>query len=195
MEDGQVVGRYTPDREADDPADGEDNGEVPPSDSTDDEASSDGFSDFPDEYDDDDDTAAADTRTAARGGTLDSSLERFLVECDDEGGGSNIGDSDAAPRARPPKVPSKRPRASGSSTAAPKVSKGAPTASRGQTSQDTTTRRPTGTAPLGRTRGGPASSDAPLDVAPLRFQLPTGAPKSAGYASISTFVLRNFSSC
>src|SRR3954471_5981376 len=65
MEDGQVAGRYAPDREADDPADVEYNGEVPPSDSTDEEASSDGFSDFPDEYDDDD-AAAADTRTAAR---------------------------------------------------------------------------------------------------------------------------------
>src|SRR4051812_12546143 len=180
MEDGQVAGRYAPDREADDSADVEYNGEAPPSDSTDEEASSDGFSDFPDEYDDDDEAAAADTRTAARGGTPDSSLERFLAEWDDEGSGSNIGDSDAAPRTRPPRVPAKRPRATGSSTAAPKTSKGAPIASRSQPSRDTTTRIPTGPAPLGRTGGGSVSSDAPLDVAPLRFRLPTGAPKSAG---------------
>src|SRR3954462_106646 len=180
MEDGQVAGRYATDREADDPTDVEYNGEAPPSDSTDDEASSDGFSDFPDEYDDDDDAAAADTRTTARGGTPDSSLERFLAEWDDEGSGSNIGDSDAAPRARPPKVPSKRPRASGSTTAVPKTSKAAPVASRGQSSRDTTTRRPTGPAPLGRTGGGSISNEAPLDIVPLRVRLPTSAPKSAG---------------
>src|SRR3954462_9142741 len=180
MEDGQVAGTYAPDLEEDDPTDVEYNGEAPPSDSTDDEASSGGFSNFPDEYDDEDDADAAHTRTTAQGGTPDSSLERFLAEWDDEGSGSNVGDSHAAPRARPPKVPTKRPRASGSSTTAPKISKGAPTASRVQPSQDTTTRRPTGTAPLGRTRGAPVSSDAPLNVAPLRFRLPTGAPKSAG---------------
>src|SRR4051812_8027763 len=195
MEDGQVAGRYAPDREADDSADVEYNGEAPPSDSTDEEASSDGFSDFPDEYDDDDEAAAADTRTAARGGTPDSSLERFLAEWDDEGSGSNVGDSDAAPRVRPPKVPTKRPRAAGSSTTAPKTSKATPTASRGQPSQATATRKPTGSAPLGRTRGGPVLSSAPLNVAPLRFRMPTGAPRSVGYASTSTFVLFNFSSC
>src|SRR3954462_13021364 len=75
-----------------------------------------GFSDFPDEYDDDDDAdaEAADTRTAAQGGTPDSSLVQFLAEWDDEGSASHVGDSDAAPRARPPKVPTKRPRAAGS---------------------------------------------------------------------------------
>src|SRR3954462_14008907 len=145
MEDGQVAGTYAPDREEDDPTDVEYNGEAPPSESTDDEESSGGFSDFPDEYDDDDDDAdaeAADTRTAAQGGTPDSSLERFLAEWDDEGSSSHVGDSDAAPRVRPPKVPTKQPRAAGSSTTAPsKTSKVAPTASKGQPSQAAATQK------------------------------------------------------
>src|SRR3954470_10307428 len=38
MEDGQVAGTYAPDREEDDPADFEYNGEAPPSESDDDDA-------------------------------------------------------------------------------------------------------------------------------------------------------------
>src|SRR3954463_7127986 len=101
MEDGQVAGMYAPDCEDDDPVDVEYNGDAPPSNSTDDEESSGGFSDFPDEYDDDDDVNAADTRTTTQGGTPDTSLEQFLAEWDDEDSASNVGDSDAAPRARP----------------------------------------------------------------------------------------------
>src|SRR3954470_15328544 len=74
MEDGQVAGTYAPDREDDDPADVEYNGEAPPSDSTDDEESSGEFSESADVADDAD-AEAADTRTAAQGGTPDPSLE------------------------------------------------------------------------------------------------------------------------
>src|SRR3954469_17810901 len=88
MEDGQVAGTYAPDREEDDPADVEYDGEVPPSDSTDDEESS-GESSESEDLADDADAEAADpkdggTRTAAQGGTPDPSLEQFLAEWSDD---------------------------------------------------------------------------------------------------------------
>src|SRR4051812_48123601 len=52
MEGGQVAGTYTPDREDDDPADFEYNGEVPPSESADDGESSGGSSESQDSTDD-----------------------------------------------------------------------------------------------------------------------------------------------
>src|SRR4051812_32264632 len=151
MEDGQVAGTYAPDREDDDPADAEYNGEAPPSDSTDDEESS-GESSESEDLANDADVEAADTRTTAQWGTPDPSLEQFLAEWSDEDNASNIGDSDAAPRVRPLKVLAKRPRAAGSSsTAAPsKATRTAPTAPKGKQPQAAATRKPTGPAPLGR---------------------------------------------
>ena len=63
MEDGQEAGMYAPDREEDDPADFEYNGEVPPSESTD-EGESSGESSDSEDPDDDADAEAADTRDA-----------------------------------------------------------------------------------------------------------------------------------
>ena len=83
MEDGQVAGTYAPDREEDDPADFEYNGEVRPSESEDEDESS-GESSEPDDPTDDADIEAADTRntdlrTAARGGR--SEERRVGKEC------------------------------------------------------------------------------------------------------------------
>src|SRR3954470_2890940 len=79
MEDGQETGKFAPDREEDDPADFEYNGEVPPSESTD-EGESSGKSSESETPDDDADNEAADTRDAdirlaAQGGTPDPSFE------------------------------------------------------------------------------------------------------------------------
>src|SRR4051812_27364974 len=109
MEDGQVAGTYAPDREEDDPEDFEYNGEVPPSESTDDGESSGESSESEDPADDANAEAAdpknADIRTAAQGGTPDPSLEQFLAEWSDDDSVSKVGYSDAAPHAKPPKVP------------------------------------------------------------------------------------------
>ena len=181
MEDGQVAGVYAPDREEDDPADFEYNGEVPPSESGDDDADDDESSGESSDSDDADDADAgaadpqdADTRPAAQGGTPDPSLEQFLAEWSDDDSVSKADDSDAAPRTKPPKVPVKRTSATSSSTgAAPsKAAKTAPTASKGKQPQVTATRRPI--------------SQAPLDVVPLRCQMPFGAPRTVGYAFIFT---------
>src|SRR4051812_10229506 len=156
MEDGQVAGTYALDREEDDPTDFEYDGEVPPSDSTDDGESSGESSESEDFADDADAEAAdprdADIRTAAQGGTPDPFLEQFLAEWSDDDSVSKVGDSDAAPRARPPKALAKRTSAAGSSsTAAPsKVARTAPTAPKGKQPQATVARAPTGLAPLGR---------------------------------------------
>ena len=190
MEDGQVAGTYAPDREEDDPADFEYNGEVPPSESTDDGESSGESFESKDSADDADAEAAdprnADIRTAAQGGTPDPSLEQFLAEWSDDDSVSKVGDSDAAPHAKPPKVPTKRASATGSSSGAAlsKVAKTASTALKGKQPQAAATRVPTGQAPLGRSRGGPVLRDAPLNVAPLRCRMPTGAPRTVGYAII-----------
>src|SRR4051812_26464104 len=78
MEDGQEAGIYALDREEDDPADFEYNGEVPPSESTD-EGESSGESSESEDPADDADAEAADTRdadigAAAQGGTPDPSF-------------------------------------------------------------------------------------------------------------------------
>src|SRR3954469_7243975 len=144
MEDDQVAGTYAPDREEDDPADVEYDGEVPPSDSTDDGESS-GESSEPEDSADDADAEAADTRTAAQGGTPDPSLEQFLAEWSDDDSVSKVGDSDAAPRTRPLKALAKRtPAAGSSSTAAPsKVARTAPTAPKGKQPQAAAARKRT----------------------------------------------------
>ena len=187
MEDGQEVGKFAPDREADDPTDFEFNGGTPPAESTDEEESSGDNSDSEEtgdnaETDNADDDA--DIRPAAQGGTPDSSFERFLAEWSDDDGLSKVGDSNAAVHSKPPKVPAKRASATGSSSAAApsKAAKTVPPAPKGKQVQATTARVPTGQAPIGRTKGGPAPKGTPLNVAPLRFRLPTGAPKTAGYA-------------
>src|SRR4051812_7152683 len=152
MEDGQVAGTYAPDREEDDPAEFEYNGEVPPSDSTDDSESS-GESEDPA---DDADTEAAnprdtDIRSTAQGGTPDTSLEQFLAEWSDDDSVSKVGDSDAAPHAKPPKTSTKRASVIGSSSGATpsKVAKTVPTALKGKQPQVAAARAPTGQAPLG----------------------------------------------
>src|ERR1041384_2618457 len=139
MEDGQAAGAYAPDHEEDDPADFEYNGEVPPSESGDDDADDDESSGESSDSDDAGDADAgaadpqdADTRPAAQGGTPDPSLEQFLAGWSDDDSVSKADDSDAAPRTKPPKVPVKRTSATSSSTgAAPsKTAKTAPKASK-----------------------------------------------------------------
>src|SRR3954465_15648502 len=80
MEDGQVEGIYAPDREEDDPADFEYNGEVPPSESTNEGESSWESSESEDPADGADieaaDTRNADILTSAQGGTPDPSFEQ-----------------------------------------------------------------------------------------------------------------------
>jgi hypothetical protein len=95
-----------------------------------------------------------------------------LAEWSDDDSVSNVGNSDAAPHAKPPKVPIKRTSATSSSSgAAPsKVAKTAPTAGKGKQPQVTATRKPT--------------AQAPLDVVPLRCRMPSGAPRTVGYAFI-----------
>src|SRR3954469_20681082 len=97
MEDGQVAGMYAPDREEDDPADFEYNGEAPSEsddDDADDDESSGESSDFEDLADDADvevaDPKNADTRTAAQGGTPYPSLEQFLAEWSDDDSVSKV---------------------------------------------------------------------------------------------------------
>src|SRR3954468_19077483 len=154
MEDGQETGKFAPDREEDDPADFEYNGEVPPSESTD-EGESSGESSESETPDDDADTRAADIRPAAQGGTPDPSFEQFLAEWSDDDSFSKVGDSDAAAPSKPPRVPAKRTSATGSSSAAvsSKAAKTVPTAPKGKQPQAAATRVPIGQAPLGRTRG------------------------------------------
>src|ERR1041384_5439607 len=187
MEDGQEIGIFAPDREVDDPADFEFHGEVPPAESTDDGESSGESADSADTDEDAEAEAAddnADVQPAAQGGTSDPSFEQFLAEWSDDDSFSKVGDSDAAVPSKLPRVPAKRTSPTGSSSAAvsSKAAKMVPTAPKGKQPQAAATRVPIGQAPLGRTRGGPAPKDAPLNVAPLRFRMPTGAPKTAGYA-------------
>ena len=187
MEDGQEARKFAPDRDTDDPADFEFNGDVPPAESTEEEESSGDSSDSEDTDDGAETDAAdddADVPPAAQGGTPDPSFERFLAEWSDDDSISKTGDSNAAVHSKPPKVPAKRASATGSSSAAApsKAAKTVPPAPKGKQVQATTARVPTGQAPIGRTKGGPAPKGTPLNVAPLRFRLPTGAPKTAGYA-------------
>src|SRR3954464_7512986 len=165
MEDGQEVGRFAPDREADDPTDFEFNGGTPHAESADEEESSGDNSDSEETGGDaETDTADddADVRPAAQGGTHTSSFERFLTEWSDDDGVSKVGDSNTAVHSKPPRVPAKRASATGSSSAAApsKDAKTVPPAPKGKQVQ----------APLGRTKGGPAPK-----ATPLRFRLPTGA--------------------
>src|ERR1041385_8088555 len=142
MEDGQVIGMYAPDREEDDPADFEYNGETPPSESDDDDADdgeSSGESSESDDPADDANAEAADpqnvdTRPTAQGGTPDPFLEQFLAEWSNDDSVSKVDDSDAAPRAKPPKAPIKRTSATSSSSgAAPsKAAKTAPIVGKGK---------------------------------------------------------------
>src|SRR3954469_4965277 len=178
MEDGQETGVYAPDRTEEDPTDLEYNGETPSAESSgnDEDDESSGESSDPMDADDDDaertDPPTTNTRPPAQGGTPDPSLEQFLAEWSDDDSVSKGNGSDAAPRARPPKVPAKRTSAAGSSSgvAPSQVAKAKPTASKGKQAQETTTRRP----PV----------QAPLNVAPLRCRMPTGAPRTIGYAFI-----------
>src|SRR3954469_13319779 len=189
MEDGQEVGKFAPDREADDPTDFEFNGGTPHAESADEAESSGDNSDSEETSGDaETDTADddADTQPAAQGGTPTSSFEQFLAEWSDDDGLSKICDPTAAVHPKPPKVPAKRAAAASSSSAnAPrKAAKTVPPA--------TTTWVPTGQAQASRTKADQAPKGAPLNVAPLRFRLPTGAPKSAGYVLFFEF---RYSSC
>src|SRR3954467_8514191 len=179
MEDGQEVGKFAPDREADDPTDFEFNGGTHAEPAGEAESSADN-SDSETDDDAETDTADndADTQPAAQGGTPTSSFEQFLAEWSDDDGLSKIGDPTAV-HPKPPKVPAKRAAAASSSSAnAPcKTAKTVPPA--------TTTRVPTGQAQASWTKADQAPKSAPLNVAPLRFRLPTGAPKSAGYVLLS----------
>ena len=138
MEDGQEIGIFAPDREVDDPADFEFNGEVPPAESTDDGESSGESADSLDTDDDDHEAAATDddagAQPAAQGGTPDPSFEQFLAEWSDDDSFSKVGDSDAAAPSKPPRVPAKRTSATGSSSAAvsSKAAKTVPTAPKGK---------------------------------------------------------------
>src|SRR4051812_47122885 len=98
MEDGQEVGRFAPDREADDPTDFEFNGGPSHAESADGAESSGDNSDSEEMGGDvETDTADddADVRPAAQGGTPTSSLEQFLAEWSDDDGLSKIGDPNA----------------------------------------------------------------------------------------------------
>src|SRR3954464_376943 len=146
MEDGQEVGRFAPDREADDPTDFEFNGGTPHAESADEAESSGENSDSEETGGDvETDTADADVRPAAQGGTPTSSFEQFLAEWSDDDGLSKIGDPNAAVHSKPPRVPAKRASATSSSSAAApsKVAKTVP--------PTTTARGPTGQAHIGRT--------------------------------------------
>ena len=81
MEDGQEAGIYAPDREEDDPADFEYNGEVPPSESTDEDESSSESSEYEDPADDADtrnaDIRDADAGTATQGVCVTLPLSNF----------------------------------------------------------------------------------------------------------------------
>src|SRR3954465_5011598 len=187
MEDGQEVGRFAPDPGADGPTDFEFNGGTHAEPAGEAESSADNSDS---ETDDDAETDTADddafTQPAAQGGTPTSSFEQFLAEWSDDDGLSKIGDPTAAVHPKPPKVPAKRAAAASSSSAnAPrKTAKTVPPA--------TTTRVPTGQTHVSRTKADQAPKGAPLNVAPLRFRLPIGAPKSAGYVLFSKF---RYSSC
>src|SRR3954463_12664700 len=182
MEDGQEAGKFAPDREVDDPTDFEFNGGPP----IEPAGAAESSADNSDSEESDDDAEAdsadddADPPPAARGGTPTSSFEQFLAEWSDDDGLSKLGGPTAVHQ-KPPKVPAKRAAAASSSSAnAPrKTAKTAPPA--------TTTRLPTGQAQASRTKTDKAPKNAPLNVAPLRFRLPTGAPKSAGYVLLSKF--------
>src|ERR1041385_1906768 len=172
MEDGQEAGVYAPDRTEEDPTDLEYDGEIPSAESgedDDDDDESSGESSDPMDADDDNAERApppkTSTRPPAQGGTPDPSLEQFLAEWSDDDSVSKDDASDAAPRAKPPKVPTTRPSAAGSSSGAAR-----PTAVKGKQVHGMTTRRPT--------------VQAPLNVAPLRCRMPTGAPRTVGYAFI-----------
>src|ERR1041385_5212067 len=179
MEDGQEAGVFAPDRTEKDPTDLEYDGEIPSAESSgddEDEDESSGESSDPMDADDDDAACADPPRTTSRlptqGGRPDSSLEQFLAEWSEGDSVSKGAASDAAPRDKPPKVPAKRASAAGSSsgTPPPKITKTKPTANKGKQAQETTTRRPT--------------TQAPLNVAPLRCRMPTGAPRTVGYGSV-----------
>jgi hypothetical protein len=178
MEDGQEAGVFAPDRTEEDPIDLEYNGEIPSaefSEDDEDEDESSGESSDPMDAEDDDAARAIPPRTTTRlpaqGGTPDSSLERLLADWSDDDSISTGAAPAAAPRDKPPRVPAKRISAAGSSsgTAPSKVIQTAPTAHKGKQAQKTTARRPT--------------TQAPLNVAPLRCRMPTGAPRTIGYAS------------
>src|SRR4051812_46323453 len=159
MEDGQEVGRFAPDREADDPTDFEFNGGTSHADSADEAESSGDNSDSEETGGDaETDTADddADVRPAAQGGTPTSSFEQFLAEWSDDDD-SKIGNPNAAVHSKPPRVPAKRASATSSSSAAApsKVAKTVPPAPTSKRVEATTARGPTGQAHIGRTKGGP----------------------------------------
>ena len=181
MEDGQEAGTYASDRAEEDPADFEYNGEIPSAESgDDDEDDGESSGESSDSMDADDaDVGAADpprtdVRPPAQGGTPDPSLEQFLAEWSDDDSISKADGPDAAPRAKPPKVPAKRTSTTSSSAgmAPGKVAKAMPIASKGKHAQETTAQRPT--------------AQAPLNVAPLRCRMPSGAPRTIGYAFVFT---------
>src|SRR3954470_24907884 len=120
MENGQEVGRFSSDREADDPTDFEFNGGTPHAESADEAESSGDNSDSEETGGDaETDTADddADVRPAAKGGTPTSSFEQFLAEWSDDDGLSKIGDPTAAIHPKPSKVPAKSAAAASSSSA------------------------------------------------------------------------------
>src|SRR3954470_21343877 len=150
MEDGQEVGRFAPDREADDPTDFEFNGGTHAEPAGEAESSGDNSDSEETGGDAEIDTADddADTQPAAQGGTPTSSFEHFLAEWSDDDGLSKIGDPNAVVHPRPPRVPAKRAAAASSSSAtAPR--KAAKTVLRA-----TTARVPTGQTHICRTKAG-----------------------------------------
>src|ERR1043165_4182896 len=148
MEDGQEAGTFAPDREEDDPLDLEYNGEVPPAESASDGESTGEPSDSEDSRHDADaapaDIGDADARPAARGGTHETSFERFLAEWSDDDSFSTADDSDAAAHAKPPRVPIRRAPTTGSSSAATSSlsTPAMPTAPRGRATQPAATQVP-----------------------------------------------------
>ena len=208
-----MLGKFAPDRDEEDPIDLEFNGFTPSAEPAVEDESSEGSSnsdsaddddndsddDDDDDNDDDDDSAAdvrateTDTavRAAAQGGTPDSSFEQFLAEWDDDDDESlsKVADSDAATHAKPPKVPAKRASGSGSSSAAApaKVAKTSKAVPKGKQPTAASSRPPA--KPLGKPKGGSLPRDAPLDIPPLNFRLPMGAPRASGYGFFFAFVL------
>src|SRR4051812_22349044 len=110
MEDGQEVGKFAPDREADDPTDFEFNGgpQVEPAGEAESSADNSDSEESDDNAETDTADDDADPQPAARGGTPTSSFEQFLAEWSDDDGLSKIGDPTAAVHPKPPKVPAKR---------------------------------------------------------------------------------------
>src|SRR4051812_19940312 len=192
MEDGQQKGVFAPDRAEDDPSGVECTDKLGPSEPVDDDDESFGESTDSDDADDNSPEVAVTrevgTGATTRGGTPDPSFEQFLAEWtdgdDDDDGLSHASDSAAASHALPPRAPLKRTKTTSSSTGAgPSKMAKTTVASRSTRPQVAPTRVSGGRAPPSTPQVGATLTDSPLNIPPLRFRMPMGAPRTVGYAS------------